>query len=92
MKDSSGRRKIKAYRRNENRTGIYVDGNNHQSSDLEIRGIICYRIMGYKILKTKRAFKERELGDRDEDYLLVTREGECYQRLISKTRQVREMY
>jgi hypothetical protein len=48
--------------------------------------------MGYKILKTKRAFKERELGDRDEDYLLVTREGECYQRLISKTRQVREMY
>jgi hypothetical protein len=31
----------------------------------------------------KRAFKERELGDRDEDYLLVTREGECYQRLIS---------
>ena len=30
--------------------------------------------MGYKILKTKRAFKERELGDRDEDYLLVTRD------------------
>jgi hypothetical protein len=43
--------------------------------------------MGYKILKTKRAFKERELGDRDEDYLLVTREGECYQRLISKRRR-----
>jgi hypothetical protein len=35
----------------------------------------------------KRAFKERELGDRDEDYLLVTREGECYQRLISKRRK-----
>jgi len=46
MKDSSGRRKTKAYRRNENRTGIYVDGNNHQSFDLEIRGIICYRING----------------------------------------------
>ena len=38
--------------------------------------------MGYKM-----AFKERELGDRDEDYLLVTREGECYQRLISKRRK-----
>jgi len=35
----------------------------------------------------KRAFKERELGDRDEDYLLVTRERECYQRLISKRRK-----
>jgi hypothetical protein len=39
----------------------------------------------------KRAFKERELGDRDEDYLLVTREGECYQRLISKRRKIGRM-
>ena len=43
--------------------------------------------MGYKILEMKRAFKERELGDRDEDYLLVTRERECYLRLISKRRK-----
>jgi hypothetical protein len=35
----------------------------------------------------KTAFKERELGDRDEDYLLVTRERECYLRLISKRRK-----
>jgi hypothetical protein len=57
-----------------------------------VKALLSQELMGYKILEMKRAFKERELGDRDEDYLLVTREGECYQRLISKRRQVREMY
>ena len=48
-----------------------------------VKALLSQELMGYKILEMKRVFKELELGDRDEDYLLVTREGDVLETSLS---------